>query len=161
MTDSRRPTGESVLGTCSGCGAEAALRDGLCPACWYESTDRPKPIRDRYAKLARLQDLGVEPWAYGFDRTHTLPEALGAFEDDGGEEGPHVSVAGRVLSYRDLGGSAFGHLGDRRGRLQVYFKRDLLADADSDLLDLLDLGDWVGVTGPLFRTRTGEVTVRA
>jgi len=151
----------SVLGSCSGCGKDEALRDGLCRDCWYASADRPKPVRDRYAKLARLEDLGVAPYAYGFDRTHTLPEALGAFEDDGGEEGPHVRVAGRVLSYRDLGGSAFGHLGDRSGRLQVYFKRDLLADMDSGLLDLLDLGDWVGVTGPLFRTRTGEVTVRA
>jgi len=161
MTDRRPPNRESVLGSCSGCGEEAALRDGLCPDCWYTSEDRPKPVRDRYAKLARLEQLGVEPYAYGFDRTHTLPEALAAYEDGGGEEGPQVRVAGRVLSYRDLGGSAFGHVGDRSGRLQVYFKRDLLADADSDLLDLLDLGDWVGVTGPLFRTRTGEVTVRA
>jgi hypothetical protein len=47
------------------------LRDGLCPACWYASTDRPKPVRDRYAKLARLDDLGIEPYAYGFDRGRT------------------------------------------------------------------------------------------
>jgi predicted amidophosphoribosyltransferase len=75
----------SPLGRCSGCGEEAALRDGLCPACWYTSADRPKPVRDRYAKLARFADLGVEPYAYGFDRTHTLREALSAYGEDGGE----------------------------------------------------------------------------
>ena len=69
-------------------------------------------------------------------------------------------MAGRILSYRDLGGSAFAHLGDRSGRLQIYFKRDLIGEDRSRLLELLDLGDWIGVTGPLFRTRTGEVTVR-
>ena len=75
----------SVLGSCSGCGKDEALRDGLCRDCWYASADRPKPVRDRYAKLARLEDLGVAPYAYGFDRTHTLPEALAAYEDEEGE----------------------------------------------------------------------------
>jgi lysyl-tRNA synthetase class 2 len=150
-----------VLGSCARCGEEAALRDDLCQNCWYASDARPKPVRDRFAKLARLEALGVDPYAYSFDRTHTLQEALAAYEDDQGEEGPPVSVAGRLISYRDLGGSAFGHLGDRSGRLQVYFKRDVLTDVDADLLELLDLGDWVGVRGPLFRTRTGEATVRA
>lgn len=161
MTEVGAPEPGRAIGRCSACGVETALREGLCPSCWYVAPDRPKPVRDRFAKLARLEGLGVEPYAYGFDRTHTLGEALAAYEDGDGGEGAAVRVAGRILSYRDLGGSAFAHLGDRRGRLQVYFKRDILTEADSDLLDLLDLGDWLGVAGPLFRTRTGEVTVRA
>ena len=152
---------ESALGVCAGCGEQAALRDGLCPDCWYAAAERPKPVRDRFGKLAKLREIGVPPYAYGFDRTQTLSEALAAYDEEGDAEGPSVRVAGRILSYRDLGGSAFAHLGDRDGRLQVYLKRDALGAETSELLDLLDLGDWVGVSGPLFRTRTGEVTVRA
>ncbi len=158
---------------CPACGSGAqGLRDGVCTACWYASTDRPRPVRDRFAKLARLRELGVEPYGHAFDRSHELRAALAAFEEaeaasgeaTGGEavvEVDGVRVAGRILSYRDLGGSAFAHLGDRDGRLQIHLRRNLLGDEGSTLMDLLDLGDWVGVEGALFRTRRGEVTVRA
>lgn len=151
---------------CPSCGRNAAaLRQGVCLPCWYGSPERPKPVRDRYAKLERLRAEGFEPYAYSFARSHSLEAARAAFgaaEAEGREEDlPPVRVAGRILSLRDLGGSAFAHLGDRDGRLQVHFKRDVLDERESRLLNLLDLGDWVGVGGPLFRTRTGEVTVRA
>ena len=143
---------------------------------WYASKDRPKPVRDRFAKLARLRELGVEPYGHAFDRSHDLRSAFAAFEEveaatdgaadgatDGGDppELGDVRVAGRILSYRDLGGSAFAHIGDRDGRLQIHLRRNLLGDEGSALMDLLDLGDWVGVEGTVFRTRRGEVTVRA
>ena len=156
--------------TCPSCGeAPEHLRDGVCGSCWYASEDRPRPVRDRFAKLARLRDLGVEPFAYAFDRSHELGEAFRAFErleteTPDAEEAPElpgVRVAGRILSYRDLGGSAFAHLGDRDGRLQIHLRRNLLGETGSALMDLLDLGDWIGVEGTLFRTRRGEVTVRA
>ncbi|MDX1393438.1 MAG: lysine--tRNA ligase [Gemmatimonadota bacterium] len=162
--------------TCPACGREVdALRDGVCLDCWYASDDRPKPVRDRYAKLERLRELGVEPYAYSFDPTHRLAEAKAAFEDMEGEmpgatgadeasppgvEVPGVRVAGRILSYRDLGGSAFAHLGDLDGRLQIHLKKNLLGEDGAALMELLDLGDWIGVEGDLFRTRRGEVTVR-
>jgi lysyl-tRNA synthetase class 2 len=151
--------------SCPQCGREtSALRDGVCVACWYQSRDRPKPVRDRFAKLERLREQGIEPYAYSYDPSHELVDALAAFEvheAEGREDDPDpVRVAGRVLSLRDLGGSVFAHLGDRRGRLQIYFKRDELDESTGQLLDLLDLGDWIGVEGPLFRTRTGEATVR-
>ncbi|MDX1577905.1 MAG: lysine--tRNA ligase [Gemmatimonadota bacterium] len=157
--------------TCPSCGTEGApLRDGVCLECWYASDERPKPVRDRFAKLDALRELGVEPYAYAFDRTHELAGALEAFEtreeevgtsqDGPGSELDGVRVAGRILSYRDLGGSAFAHLGDRSGRLQIHLKRNLLGEDGSALMDLLDLGDWIGVEGPVFRTRRGEVTVR-
>ncbi len=155
--------------TCPSCGTAAeAVRDGVCLPCWYRSEERPKPVRDRFAKLDKLRELGVEPYAYAFDHTHDLAGAVSAFETaeaargdgEGPIELPSVRVAGRIASYRDLGGSAFAHLVDRSGRLQVHFKRDLLASEGSALMDLLDLGDWVGVEGPVFRTRRGEVTVR-
>ncbi len=160
MNERGRPD-NGELGTCASCGRRSALREGLCSTCWYEAPERPKPVRDRFRKLARLEEIGVAPYAYGFDRTHTLAEAHAAYAASREKEGPEVRVAGRILSYRDLGGSAFAHLGDRSGRLQAYFKRDLLSDRGAELVELLDLGDWIGVSGPIFRTRTGEVTVRA
>ncbi len=134
-------------------------RDGLPIEQWYASEDRPKPVRDRWAKLLRLRALGVEPYAYAFDPTHDLAGALAAWPGEG--EGPEVRVAGRIESLRDMGKSMFAHLADRSGRLQVYVRRPDLEPTHGELLGLLDLGDWVGVSGPLFRTRTGEVTVRA
>lgn len=157
-------SGGPAAGSCRGCGTdEEVRRDGLCLNCWYTAAERPKPVRDRFEKLNRLRSLGVEPFAYSFDPSHDLPAARSRYEEveaEGGEEAGPVRVAGRVLSFRDLGGSAFAHLGDRRGRLQVYFKRNLLDERASELVDLLDLGDWIGVEGPLFRTRTGEITLR-
>ena len=160
--------------TCPSCEREVAgLRDGLCIDCWYRSEDRPKPVRDRYAKLERLRELGVAPYAYSYDPTHSLNAARDEFEgleaaaregaDDAASPeiaGPVVRVAGRILSYRDLGGSAFAHLGDSDGRLQVHLKKNVLGEDGAALMELLDLGDWIGVEGELFRTRTGEVTVK-
>ena len=134
------------------------LRDGLPIERWYEADERPKPIRDRWAKLVRLRELGIEPYAYSWDSSHDLSGAVAAWT--GEEEGPTVRVAGRIESLRDMGKSAFLHLADRSGRLQSYFRRQDLVGADVELLELLDLGDWIGVEGPLFETRTGEITVR-
>ncbi len=138
---------------------EAGLRDGQPIDLWYASSERPKPIRDRWAKLQRLRELGIEPFAYSWDPTHDLAAAHSSYPGEG--EGPRVRVAGRIEALRDMGKSAFAHLGDRSGRLQAYFRRQDLGEETAALLDLLDLGDWIGVDGILFRTRTGEVTVRA
>ncbi len=161
-------TGPAVPGAsgapCPSCGREVEVtRGGVCLPCWYSSPDRPKPVRDRFAKLERLRELGIEPYAYSYDPSYALDAAREAFEateERGEQELGSVRVAGRILSYRDLGGSAFAHLGDRSGRLQVHLKRDLLDETGETVMDSLDLGDWVGVEGPVFRTRRGEVTVR-
>jgi len=137
---------------------ESGLRDGLPIREWYEAAERPKPIRDRYAKLEKLREINVPAYAYSFDPSDDLASALSKLGQQ--DEGPHVRVAGRLLSLRDMGKSAFAHLGDRSGTLQVYLRRDALAETEHQVRKLLDLGDWIGVEGPLFRTRTGEVTVR-
>jgi lysyl-tRNA synthetase, class II len=117
-------------------------------------------VRDRIAKLEALRERGVEPYAYSFDRTHSATEALAALAE-GTEEGERVRIAGRLVALRNMGKSTFAHLADRSGRIQVYFRINDLGSETYSLLDLFDLGDWVGVEGPVFRTRTGEVTVRA
>ena len=114
----------------------------------------------RREKLAALRALGINPFAYRFDRSHTSVAALDAYDDVMGDDGPEVAVAGRLVSFRGKGKTAFGHIEDVAGRIQVYFRKDDLGDG-YQVVKLLDLDDHIGVTGKLFRTRTGEVTVRA
>jgi lysyl-tRNA synthetase, class II len=116
-------------------------------------------LRARREKLEALEKAGVAPFAYSFDRSHSTTEAL-ALLDAGEEEGPAVRVAGRLVSWRAQGKTAFAHLADQAGRIQLYFRKDQLGEERFALLAHLDIGDVVGVAGPLFRTRTGETTVR-
>jgi len=115
-------------------------------------------LKARREKLERLRALGVEPFAYGFDRTHSAAEAVAQL-GEAAEAGP-VRVAGRLVAWRGHGRTAFAHLADHAGRIQLYLRRDELGDERFMVLDLLDLGDVIGVAGPLFRTRTGEATIR-
>ncbi|HEU5182967.1 MAG TPA: lysine--tRNA ligase [Gemmatimonadaceae bacterium] len=114
-------------------------------------------MRARREKLEALAALGVAPFAYRFERTHEANEALAALGD--GDEGPVVRVSGRLVAWRAHGKTTFAHLADQSGRIQLYFRKDTLGDRYA-IVDHLDLGDIIGVAGPLFRTRTGEVTVR-
>ena len=113
----------------------------------------------RREKRAELEQLGIAPFAYRFDRTHTAARALAAYDDAMGDEGPEVRVAGRISAWRSQGKTAFAHLEDASGKIQVYFRRDRLGD-HYDRVRLLDLDDHIGVRGRLFRTRMGEITVR-
>jgi len=116
-------------------------------------------LRARREKLEAIRAAGVEPFAYSFDRKQTASEAL-ALMPAGEHDGPEVSVAGRIVAWRAHGKTAFAHLADSTGKIQLYFRKDELGDDRFALLDQLDLGDIVGVGGRLFRTKTGEVTVR-
>lgn len=117
--------------------------------------------RARREKLDALIARGVAPYAYRFDRTHDAASAVAALPTSAGEhDGPTVKVAGRLVAWRAHGKTAFAHLGDDSGRVQLYFKKDALGEESWSVLELLDIGDVVGVEGQLFRTRTGEVTVR-
>ncbi len=115
--------------------------------------------RARREKLAELEARGIPPFAYRFAWTHRATQAL-ALLPEGVDEGPTVRVAGRLVAWRAHGKTTFAHLADGPARLQLYFKKDVLGEDVYGHLELFDIGDVVGVTGPLFRTRTGEVTVR-
>ena len=115
----------------------------------------------RREKLDQLVARGIQPFAYRFERSHTAAAAAAALPADAADEhGPEVQVAGRIVAWRGHGKTAFAHLADDSGRIQLYFKKDLLGDSAFATLELVDVGDIIGVHGPLFRTRTGEVTVR-
>ena len=118
----------------------------------------------RREKLEALVARGVCPFAYSYERTHLAAEALAlaspASADAADAEGPAVRLAGRIVAWRGHGKTAFAHLADASGRIQLYFRRDELGDDRFSVLELFDIGDVIGAAGPLFRTRTGEVTVR-
>ena len=117
-------------------------------------------LRARREKLARLVELGVPPYGYRYDRTHDAAAAVAALGASAAEAAEPVRVAGRIVSWRAQGKTTFGHLSDQSGRIQLYFRRDAVGEDRYAVLDLLDLGDVIGVSGSLFRTRTGEPTIR-
>ena len=125
-------------------------------------------LRARRDKLDALRAAGISPFAYSFPRLNTAAEAQAllprASTGDGAQapdpDGPVVSIAGRIVSWRAHGKTVFAHLADASGRIQLYFRRDQLGDERFGILEHLDLGDIIGISGPLFRTRTGETTVR-
>ncbi len=118
-----------------------------------------QPERHRREKLVALRALGVEPFAYTFERSHSAAEALAHYRDEHGDRGPVVAVAGRIQAWRPKGKVVFGHLEDQSGRIQIYLKADDLGAA-FDVIKLLDLDDHLGVRGHLMKTRSGEITVK-
>jgi lysyl-tRNA synthetase, class II len=122
--------------------------------------------RDRRQALGELRERGVEPFAYRYDVTHHAADARTAFEaaesdatlDEEGL-GAAVRIGGRLTSLRSHGKASFADLADRSGRIQLFFRRNVVGEEAYDLLDLLHVGDWVGVGGRTMRTRAGEVSV--
>src|SRR5437899_1442024 len=112
-------------------------------------------MRQRREKLAQWRALGIEPYAYRFEPTHRAAEVLARGESVTAEPGERVRLAGRVMALRGHGKAGFAHLLDATGRLQLYFRADQLG-AQFERYELIDVGDWIGVEGPVFRTRTGE-----
>ncbi|HEU4950930.1 MAG TPA: lysine--tRNA ligase [Holophagaceae bacterium] len=119
----------------------------------------------REEKLAKLRALGVEAYPAKAARTHGLEQVLAAHANATAEEleasAPQVSVMGRIVALRDQGKTAFLHLFENGARLQAYLRKDALSEREWEIVKLLDLGDFLSVTGAVMRTRTGELTVKA
>jgi lysyl-tRNA synthetase class 2 len=123
------------------------------------SDDHDRLYAQRLDKLNRLRAAGIDPYPARFNRTDLSADVVAAFEQ---EPGKQVRVAGRVVGgIRRMGRSTFVHLQDGSGRIQAYFKQDVLGPERYALLDLIDVGDFLGVVGETMRTRSGEVTVQA
>jgi lysyl-tRNA synthetase class 2 len=120
-------------------------------------------IAQRREKLQTLAAKGINPYPYHFDRTHTV-EALakdfaGALPEHGSDQ--TIRTAGRVMTVRDMGKSCFAHIADGPHRIQIYVKKDVLGEAAYQLFQKdTDIGDFIGVEGHMFRTRTNELSVR-
>lgn len=118
-------------------------------------------LAQRLAKRQELARAG-NPYPAVTTRTHPASEAVAAFEaaEASGADAPSVVVAGRITALRRMGKTAFLDVRDGSGRIQVQARADTLGEV-FELLSLLDLGDFLEVSGGLFRTRTGEITVGA
>src|SRR5436309_11798933 len=112
-------------------------------------------IEQRKAKLAALRAKGINPFANKFAPTEKCAAVRANYA-----EGREVSLAGRVTAHRDMGKSMFIDIKDQSGRIQVYAQKNVLGDEQFNVFQHLDLGDFVGVKGALFTTKTGEISVR-
>ncbi|OYD16835.1 lysine--tRNA ligase [candidate division WOR-3 bacterium JGI_Cruoil_03_51_56] len=109
-------------------------------------------------KLDRLKEMGVEPYAYRWDRSHTAAQVIARFEGLASDK-TEVKVAGRLISRREHGKTQFGHIQDSSGKIQLYLRKDTIGDEVFQKVSLLSLGDIVGAKGEVFRTKTGEITL--
>jgi lysyl-tRNA synthetase class 2 len=125
--------------------------------------DIPVPP-ERLSKLNALRELGVDVYPTRYDHSHSISRAHEEFSprsaEDLEEAEPRVRVAGRVVALRGHGKTAFAHLSDGASRLQIYIREDTVDPPGFEIYKQLDLGDFIGVAGPMFRTRTGELTVK-
>ena len=117
----------------------------------------------RREKLKRIEALGQRVYPTKYEFTHTIPQVLAAYSEKTAEqlENPRIYVraVGRIMAIRLMGKAGFAHLQQDGQRLQIYVKKDAVGEKGFELYKLLDLGDHIGVSGYLFRTRTGELTV--
>lgn len=115
-------------------------------------------MRLRREKLDKLKQMDVNPFAYNFDVTHKSDQIVDYFSE---LENQTVSIAGRMMSIRLMGKAAFFHVQDSTGKIQVYIRKDQVGDDKFELFKILDIGDYTGVTGKVFKTRTGETSILA
>ncbi|MCL0069207.1 lysine--tRNA ligase [Dehalococcoidia bacterium] len=120
-------------------------------------------IQSRLDKLQRIRGRGIDPYPARYHRSHTTQEAVALYQEaeDGSGGLPQVKLAGRITAMRSMGKAIFLDLKDGSGKVQVYLRRDALGEEKYSLLQDFDIGDFIGVEGQVFKTRTGEVTIRA
>lgn len=117
-------------------------------------------IEDRIRKRQQLLKLGINPYPYGYNPTHSADEIKNRFKKLKPDKFTRnkVRVAGRIVGLRRIGKITFMHIQDQTGKIQAYFQSDTLRST-YDTLKLIDMGDWLGLEGLIFTTKTGEITV--
>lgn len=119
----------------------------------------------RREKLNELYEKGLDPFGKRFERSHLAAEIIDKYEELEKEEldnqGISVTIAGRVMTKRGKGKAGFAHIQDLSGQIQIYVRQDTVGSDQYDLFKLVDLGDIVGVTGQVFKTKVGELSVKA
>ncbi|MDD5449452.1 MAG: lysine--tRNA ligase [Candidatus Omnitrophica bacterium] len=116
-------------------------------------------IKQRLIKLDAIKELGIEPYGRAFDKSLGINDLLKEAPAEGAP-GKEVVVAGRLMAVRSHGKTAFCDLKDQNARVQIYIKEDILGKEKFDIFQKLDIGDIIGVKGEVFKTRTGELTIK-
>lgn len=120
-----------------------------------QNTDVNVLIKRRFEELDELRQLGFETYAYSYDVNSNAQKIKNNFEKF---EQKNVKIAGRIMALRRMGKASFAHIADQSGRIQIYLKRDEIGDAYK-AFKLMDIGDIIGVTGFVFKTKTGEISI--
>ncbi|MEE8619173.1 MAG: lysine--tRNA ligase [Dehalococcoidales bacterium] len=119
-------------------------------------------IQERRRKLDRIRGRGINPYPYGYHRSHTAQQAIALLkqqEDSGKIEAPGVNIAGRIMANRPMGKISFLDIRDASGKIQLCFHKDHLHEESRELFEDIDIGDIIGVSGKLFQTKSGEPTI--
>ncbi|GIP55717.1 lysine--tRNA ligase [Paenibacillus vini] len=122
-------------------------------------------LQVRRDKLDELRGLGVDPFGGKYERTAMAGDILkqydGLTKEELEEKQLKVSIAGRIMAKRVMGKASFAHIQDLSGKIQIYVRQDSVPETEYAAFGVLDLGDIVGVTGEVFKTKTGETTIKA
>jgi len=120
-------------------------------------------IKQRLKKLEELKKLKVNPYPYSFNKRDNSSDLVAEFKSLKNDERTKrkASIAGRVVALREMGKASFGHIQDGKGKIQFYIREDEVGEKAYRIFKLTDLGDIIGINGYIFKTKTGEVTVRA
>ena len=114
-------------------------------------------INFRIEKLSKLKELGFEPYPHKYERTHTSIEIINNFDD---LEDKEVSISGRVMALRKMGKASFIHIMDAFGQIQIFIKKDTIGEKVYEAFKLIDIGDFIGINGIVFKTKTKEISTR-
>ena len=125
-------------------------------------TEKNKSINQiidfRKEKLNKLKELGINPYPHKFSPTHKSIEVLDGFNN---LENKIVCIAGRIMALRKMGKAAFIHVMDDKGRIQIFIKKDNVGENIYDAFNLMDIGDFIGISGVVFKTKVGEISISA
>ncbi|MGP0587963.1 lysine--tRNA ligase [Paenibacillus timonensis] len=129
-----------------------------------EAMEVSELLQIRRDKLDELRGLGIDPFGKKYERTHMAGDILRQYDElskeDLEEKNVEVSIAGRIVAKRGMGKASFAHLQDLSGKIQIYVRQDSVPEVKYEAFSILDLGDIVGVTGEVFKTKTGETTIK-
>ena len=121
-------------------------------------------MRVRREKLARIVDLGFDPYPTKAEADQAIEDVVAKYGQKSAQEleaeKPHVTIAGRIMTIREFGKTAFLVLSEKTARIQAYCRKDILSEREWSLYQNLDAGDWVSVEGTIFRTKTNELSVK-
>ncbi|MGL4981044.1 MAG: lysine--tRNA ligase, partial [Fusobacteriaceae bacterium] len=113
-------------------------------------------IMDKWKKVEEIRKMGIDPFGKKYDKKNMIKDIL----DSSVEDGKEFKTAGRIMSFREQGKAVFFHLEDQTGKIQVYIRQDEVGEELFSLIKYAAVGDIVGVTGKLFVTQKGELTLR-
>lgn len=129
-----------------------------------ETAELSELLQIRRDKLDSLRELGIDPFGTKFVRDNEAGKVMAAYVDltkeDLDEKAVEVSLAGRIMTKRAMGKASFAHIQDLSGRIQIYVRADSVEENKYKAFDLLDIGDMIGVKGVVFKTKTGELSVK-